>query len=191
MKLDEARAEFCLIFRSFFGRWIFKKKCFWDLLTFSWLSRVDSYRPTDTFFPSPKNCANWEPPVDVFLMRPEKQCMKWWKWINSLDTNFNCAAACEPPRLSARPSDRCNCLLTASLDGSRNFGTSTLHLLKALPFTTKYVVRVLKKLWKKVRNPTWSEQTFGVVTYLVLYDFSYLCTIVRILLICTYKQKDL
>ena len=30
----EARAEFCQIFRSFFGQWIFKKKCFWDLLTF-------------------------------------------------------------------------------------------------------------------------------------------------------------
>ena len=31
----EARAEFCQIFRSFFGQWSFKKKCFWDLLTFS------------------------------------------------------------------------------------------------------------------------------------------------------------
>ena len=30
----EARAEFCQIFRSFFGQWSFKKKCFWDLLTF-------------------------------------------------------------------------------------------------------------------------------------------------------------
>ena len=28
------RAEFCLIFRSYFGQWSFKKKCFWDLLTF-------------------------------------------------------------------------------------------------------------------------------------------------------------
>ena len=28
-------AEFCLIFRSFFGVWSFKKKCFWDLLTFT------------------------------------------------------------------------------------------------------------------------------------------------------------
>ena len=28
------RAEFCLIFCSFFGQWCFKKKCFWDLLTF-------------------------------------------------------------------------------------------------------------------------------------------------------------
>ena len=32
----EARAQFCQIFRSFFGQWSFKKKCFWDLLTFSW-----------------------------------------------------------------------------------------------------------------------------------------------------------
>ena len=30
----KARAEFCLIFCSFFGQWNFKKKCFWDLLTF-------------------------------------------------------------------------------------------------------------------------------------------------------------
>ena len=30
----EARAEFCQIFRSFGGQWSFKKKCFWDLLTF-------------------------------------------------------------------------------------------------------------------------------------------------------------
>ena len=29
-----SRAEFCLIFSSFFGQWSFKKKCFWDLLTF-------------------------------------------------------------------------------------------------------------------------------------------------------------
>ena len=28
-------AEFCLIVRSFFGQWSFKKKCFWDLLTFT------------------------------------------------------------------------------------------------------------------------------------------------------------
>ena len=29
----DSRAEFCLIvFRSFFGQWNFKKKCFWDLL---------------------------------------------------------------------------------------------------------------------------------------------------------------
>ena len=35
MKLNESRAEFCLIFRSFFGQWSFKKKCFWDLLTSS------------------------------------------------------------------------------------------------------------------------------------------------------------
>ena len=27
--------EFCLIFRSFFGQWSFKKSCFWDILTFS------------------------------------------------------------------------------------------------------------------------------------------------------------
>ena len=32
---SDSRAEFCLIFRSFFGQWSFKKKCFWDLLTFS------------------------------------------------------------------------------------------------------------------------------------------------------------
>ena len=32
-----SRAEFCLIFRSFFGQWSFKKKCVWDLLTFSLL----------------------------------------------------------------------------------------------------------------------------------------------------------
>ena len=31
----EARAEFCQIFRSFFGQWSFTKKCFWDLLTFN------------------------------------------------------------------------------------------------------------------------------------------------------------
>ena len=31
--LYEARAEFWQIFCSFFGQWIFKKKCFWDLLT--------------------------------------------------------------------------------------------------------------------------------------------------------------
>ena len=30
----EARAEFCQILRSFFEQWSFKKKCFWDLLTF-------------------------------------------------------------------------------------------------------------------------------------------------------------
>ena len=29
------RAKFWLIFRSVFGQWSFKKKCFWDLLTFS------------------------------------------------------------------------------------------------------------------------------------------------------------
>ena len=28
IKVDEARAEFCLIFHLFFGRWSFKKKCF-------------------------------------------------------------------------------------------------------------------------------------------------------------------
>ena len=32
---NEARAEFCQIFRLFFGQWSFKKKCFWDLQTFS------------------------------------------------------------------------------------------------------------------------------------------------------------
>ena len=31
----EARAEYCLIFHSFFGQWSFKKKCFLDLLTFT------------------------------------------------------------------------------------------------------------------------------------------------------------
>ena len=31
----EARAEFWPKFRSFFGQWSFKKKCFWDLLTFT------------------------------------------------------------------------------------------------------------------------------------------------------------
>ena len=31
----EARAEFCLIFRLFFGQWSFKKKMFRDLLTFN------------------------------------------------------------------------------------------------------------------------------------------------------------
>jgi hypothetical protein len=30
----EARSEFCQIFRSFFGQWSFKEKCFWDLMTF-------------------------------------------------------------------------------------------------------------------------------------------------------------
>ena len=30
-----ARAEFCQIFRSFFGHWSIKKKCFWGLLTFN------------------------------------------------------------------------------------------------------------------------------------------------------------
>ena len=30
----DSRAEFCLIFRLFFGQWSFEKKCFWDLLTF-------------------------------------------------------------------------------------------------------------------------------------------------------------
>ena len=34
----DSRAELYLIFRSSFGQWSFKKKCFWDLLTFmtSW-----------------------------------------------------------------------------------------------------------------------------------------------------------
>ena len=27
--------EFCIIFRSVLGQWSFKKKCFWDLLTFT------------------------------------------------------------------------------------------------------------------------------------------------------------
>ena len=31
----EARAEFCPISFSFFEQWSFKKKCFWDLLTFN------------------------------------------------------------------------------------------------------------------------------------------------------------
>ena len=31
---SDSRAEICFIFRSFFGRWSFKKKCFCDLLTF-------------------------------------------------------------------------------------------------------------------------------------------------------------
>ena len=31
----EARAEFSQILRSFFGQLSFKKKCFWDLLTFN------------------------------------------------------------------------------------------------------------------------------------------------------------
>ena len=35
MKLGPA--EFCQIFRSFFGQWSFKKKCFWDLQTFRML----------------------------------------------------------------------------------------------------------------------------------------------------------
>ena len=44
----EARAEFCQIFRSFFGQWRFKKKCFWDVLTFSdgdflLLNEIDSW----------------------------------------------------------------------------------------------------------------------------------------------------
>ena len=30
----QIRAEFCRIFRLFFGQWNFQKKCFWDLLTF-------------------------------------------------------------------------------------------------------------------------------------------------------------
>ena len=30
----ETRAEFCQIFHSFFGQWSFKKKWFWDILTF-------------------------------------------------------------------------------------------------------------------------------------------------------------
>ena len=33
----EARAEFWPKFRSFFRQWSFKKKCFWDLLTFTLL----------------------------------------------------------------------------------------------------------------------------------------------------------
>ena len=33
--LYEARAEFCQIFRSFFGQSSFKKEYFWDLLTCS------------------------------------------------------------------------------------------------------------------------------------------------------------
>ena len=43
----EARAEFCQIFRSFFGQWIFKKKCFWDLLTFTHIiiTSVIIFRP--------------------------------------------------------------------------------------------------------------------------------------------------
>ena len=31
----EARAEFCQVFRPFFGQWTFKKNCFCDLMTFN------------------------------------------------------------------------------------------------------------------------------------------------------------
>ena len=34
------RAEFCLIFLSFLGQWNFKKKWFWDLLTYSCLDFI-------------------------------------------------------------------------------------------------------------------------------------------------------
>ena len=37
----EARAEFSQIFRSFFGQWSFKKKFFWDLLTFNKRAALD------------------------------------------------------------------------------------------------------------------------------------------------------
>ena len=40
MKLVEDKAEICQIFRSFFGQRSFKKKCFWDLLTFSKISQI-------------------------------------------------------------------------------------------------------------------------------------------------------
>ena len=43
----EDRAEFCLIFRLFFGQWSFKKNCFWDLLTFS---IGFAYEPTKMIF---------------------------------------------------------------------------------------------------------------------------------------------
>ena len=43
----EARAEFCQIFRSFFGQWSFKKKCFWDLLTFNWLKKAYLFQDKD------------------------------------------------------------------------------------------------------------------------------------------------
>ena len=34
------RAEFCLIFCSFWGHWSFKKNCFWGLLTFKKIQTV-------------------------------------------------------------------------------------------------------------------------------------------------------
>ena len=55
MKLDEARTEFCLIFHSFFGQWSFKKKYFWDLLTFTnysvfgWGEFLQNFRPSLTY----------------------------------------------------------------------------------------------------------------------------------------------
>ena len=42
LKVSKTIAEFCIIFRSFFRQWSFKKKCFWDLLTFNWSINTDS-----------------------------------------------------------------------------------------------------------------------------------------------------
>ena len=57
---SEARAEFCLLFRSFFGQASFKKKCFWDLLTFRYNSviqqfhqKMNSTAPSDLQTPLP------------------------------------------------------------------------------------------------------------------------------------------
>ena len=43
----EARAEFCQIFRSFFGQWSFKKKCLRDLLTFNWFNQAYLFQDKD------------------------------------------------------------------------------------------------------------------------------------------------
>ena len=45
------RVEFCQIFRPFFAQWSFKKKCFWDLLTFN---------PQDSILYLVNNCLGWK-----------------------------------------------------------------------------------------------------------------------------------
>ena len=66
----DSRAEFCLIFCSFFGQSIFKKKCFWDLLTFIRNRPKYSYQfhwvHTDSFECCSAKCESYQ--MDCFAI---------------------------------------------------------------------------------------------------------------------------
>ena len=82
----DSRAKFCLIFRSFFGQWSFKKNCFWDLPTFTF------WQFSSTFGPFFRVCANALWFLILYSMtnywRKKKfQTVVWYRTISSTTIN--------------------------------------------------------------------------------------------------------